>query len=192
MSEKLKTTRSKTPAKVSAKAKKVVAPVAIVEKHSMTAEEELAAMKEQVKLNMVNLLKMAKQLGVDLEEIYEKPPVENTVIEAAKAAATVAIEKTIEIMTKSGRNITLADLGGPAANVSKDYRPGEALPGGAWRPWTVRDLDPNATTTFVPAPVPSLVYPVTDAEGRQKIKIDINDLVCWMTVGEQQTVNTMF
>src|SRR6266853_631705 len=61
------------------KKKAPTAPVA-VENNSQTTENEAAVMKEQVAYQLAQLLKMAEKMGVNLEEVFPRPPKETTVV----------------------------------------------------------------------------------------------------------------
>lgn len=161
----------------------------------LTVAEEKAAMEEQFKFQLKSLLKSAQSMGIDLNEVYEKPPSETTV--------TMSASDLLEAIRNMG-STNNSNLGGPARNVPLDalgqpvqgdakLKPGQIIPGTQnWQPWSKNDLDPEAITRFVPLPIPSLVYPIIDGEGRQKIKLDVNNLVQWLTVGEENVVNTFF
>jgi hypothetical protein len=64
-------------------------------------------------------------------------------------------------------------------------RPGAPLPGNsdADVPWTKGDLDPEDVYSFVPMPVPGLVHPLLDEDGRPKIFLTVNGLTACLTVG---------
>lgn len=173
-----------------------VAPENPSESEATVSAEDRVAMEEQFKFQLKSLLKSAQSMGIDLNEVYEKPPAETTVTMSASE-----LLDAIRGMSSNNNN----NLGGPAKNVPLDalgqpvpvadmkLKPGQIIPGTQnWQPWSKNDLDPEATTTFVPLPIPSLVYPIVDGEGRQKIKLDVNNLVQWLTVGETNTVNTFF
>lgn len=160
------------------------APVA-AENNSQTAEEA-AAMKEQVAYQLAQLLKMAEKMGVNLDEVFPKPPAETTVVvEAPSTQEIVSIAAQAAVAAMRG---TTAPAQGPSA----PYKPGQALPGGGWIQWQKSDLNPEDTITFVPLPIPGMVYPFADENGYQKIRLDINGLVCWLTCGVEQTVNKYF
>lgn len=160
------------------------------QKDSMSQEEEIAAMQEQFKFQLKALLKSAAAAGVDIKDIYEPPPVANTVV--LDAAQLI---EAIKEAAKSGSNVvsnpTLKDLGAPVN--APNLKPGQLIPGTQnWRPWTKQDLDPEDMVEFVPLPVPSLLYPMVDDLGRQKIRLDINNLGVWFTVGEVTRVNRFY
>lgn len=132
--------------------------------------DETAAMQDQVRYQMAQLLKLAQKTGTDLSEMFPTPPRSITATEEGEMAADY-----------------VAPVNRP--------RPGAPLgsaPNSGWVPWRMEDLDPTDTIEFVPQPVPSLVFPLTDEEGRLKIRLDVNDLVCWLTVGSPCTVNRIF
>lgn len=150
--------------------KKAPVTAEVVESNSQTAESEAAAMKDQVAYQLATLLKMAEKLEINLDEIYPRPPaVTTTVVQSSGVPVPLPIP---------------APTGKP--------KPGQYLPGGAWVQWTKADLDPEETVTFVPLPIPGIVYPFTDENGYQKIKLDVNGLVCWLTVGVENTINRFF
>jgi hypothetical protein len=135
---------------------------------SLAAEN--AAMQEQIKYQLKALLQLAEKAGIDPFEHYPQPPRDTTVVEEADT----------ESYRPPGRPKPGMILG----------KPGD--PNAPWVPWRKEDLDSTDTVTFSPMPIPSLVFPITDEEGRQKIKLDVNDLVCWLTVGVPNTTNRLF
>lgn len=172
-------------------------PVAVAETPALAAEnasvsnDEIAAMKEQVAYQLAQLLKTAEKLGVNLKEVFPTPPaVSGAVLEApANAVPASGSNATIMIDGKS-YNVTPVSTSVPAP--VGPPKAGQYLPGGAWVQWTKNDLNPEDTVTFVPLPIPGMVYPWTDDNGYQKIKLDINGLVCWLTVGAENTINRFF
>src|SRR5260370_38745856 len=86
------------------------------------------------------------------------------------------------------------ELGQPVAQTESRIPPGTGLgcTRGNWIPWRKEDLDPTDTVTFTPMPVPSITFPFTDENGYQKIKLDVNDLICWLTCGIPNTINRYF
>jgi hypothetical protein len=157
---------------------------------TMTGGDELAAMKEQVAYQLAQLLKTAEKMGVDLATVFPAPPKEVTKVESPEAVApATGTDGTITINGQSFK-ITPQSTNVPAP--SGTPKPGQYLPGGAWVQWTKNDLDPNETITFVPMPIPGMVYPFPDENGYQKIKLDVNGLVCWLTVGAENTINKFF
>jgi hypothetical protein len=152
---------------------------------SMSIEDEKAAMQEQFKFQLKSLLKGAAAMGMSMEDIYEKPPVNITVV-YDQTSQTAKIQQP-------GDRVPLDALGQPVAQAPAQLRPGQVIPGTQnWRPWNRNDLDPENMVSFVPMPVPGLVFPLIDDEGRQKIKLDVNDLVCWLTCGIENRVNMFF
>lgn len=152
---------------------------------SMTIEEERAVMQDQFKLQLKFLLKSAAAAGINLEDVYDKPPVNITVVyDSVNQAAKVQ---------QAGDKVPLDALGQPVVNAPAQLKPGQQIPGTQnWRPWNRNDLDQTQMISFVPMPIPGLVYPYRDEEGREKIKLDVNDLVCWLTCGVENTVNKFF
>jgi hypothetical protein len=77
--------------------------------------------------------------------------------------------------------------------IAEGYKPGQAMPGGAWLSWAYEDLDPNDTVTF-------LCQDVLGTQGgnfyygkdEKAFKLDINSLECWFKVGKINTVNRFF
>lgn len=134
----------------------------------MTIEDEQAAMKQQVLYQFKQLLKMAETMGIKLEEIYEKPPVDVT-----KIVATAVPEPAPQGRLKPGTVL------GTGINAS-------------WVQWTKADLDPEDLVEFSPLPIPGVVYPFSDENGYQKIRLDVNGLVCWLTCGVPNKVNRFF
>jgi len=158
----------------------------VVENNSTSAEDEATAMKEQVAYQLAQLLKMAEKMGVDLTEVFPKPPKEVTVVQESPS--------TQDIVTIAAQAAVAAMKGvAPAGSQpGQPYKPGQALPGGGWIQWKKTDLNPEDTVTFVPLPIPGMVYPFADENGYQKIRLDINGLECWLTVGLEQTINRFF
>lgn len=160
---------------------------AVVENNSQNAEDEAAAMKEQVAYQLAQLLKMADKLNMNLDEIFERPPVATTVVtEAPTTQEIVNIAAQAAVAAMKGVNPNQQQV--PAGPL----KPGQALPGGAWVQWKKSDLEGSGTHTFVPLPVPGMVYPFQDENGLQKIRLDVNGLVCWLTCGVENTVHDMF
>lgn len=166
----------------------VEAPAAIApENNSQNAEDEAAAMKEQVAYQLAQLLKMADKMGIKLDEVFEKPPVETTVVQenpSTQEIVNIAAQAAVAAMRGSNPN----QPGLPPGPL----KPGQALPGGGWVQWKKSDLDQTKTKTFVPLPIPGMVYPFADENGLQKIRLDVNGLVCWLTCGVENTINEMF
>lgn len=129
--------------------------------------EELDTMRAQNEYQMAMFMKLMEKQQV---EMPAPPPNEDTLV----------VESDKEEVVRDGRPRPGSLLGDP-----RDRNVG-------WVPWRKDDLDPNEYIEFVPAPVPSLVFPMTDEEGRQKIRLDVNDLVCWLTVGIPNRVNKFF
>lgn len=142
------------------------------------AEDENVTMQEQLKYQLTAMIRMAKKMGIDLDEIYETPPKETTVV-LEQATEDVPVE-------------AIVDSVGHKPVVSDRPKPGTVLPGGNWIPWRKDDLNPEDQVEFVPQPVPGLVFPMLDEEGHQKILLDVNDLKCWLTVGVPNKVNRYF
>jgi len=158
-----------------------------VENNSQNAENEAAAMKEQVAYQLAQLLKMADKMGIKLDEVFEKPPVDTTVVhESPTTQEIVNIAAQAAVAAARGMNPNQQQV------PSGPLKPGQALPGGAWVQWKKSDLNPELTKTFVPLPIPGMVYPFADENGLQKIRLDVNGLVCWLTCGVENTVNEMF
>lgn len=130
--------------------------------------QEADAMQNQIRFQMKALMQLAVKAGIDPFEGFEKPP----------TGTTVVVEKAVP--TFKGRPKAGSLLGDPSS------------PNVAFVPWRKDDLDSEDTIDFVPQPIPSLVFPLTDEEGRQKIKLDVNDLVCWLTVGVSNKTNRFF
>lgn len=149
------------------------------------ALEELKAMQLQNQYQTAMFMKMAEKMGLTDPP---KPPSDTTVI------LEEAQPNSENVVDQFG-----AELVAPAPQSAP---PGKPRPGSlvgnpwdrnvGWIPWRKDDLNPGDVVEFVPAPVPSLVFPMTDEEGRQKIRLDVNDLVCWLTVGVPNKVNRFF
>ena len=153
----------------------------------VTNSDETASMKEQVAYQLATILKMAEKMGINLEEVFPKPPAAVNVVEGTSNAdiAAIAAQAAIAAMKATSPAV-------PALKPGEKLKPGQALPGGGWVQWTKGDLNPEDTITFVPLPIPGMVYPFADDNGYQKIKLDINGLVCWLTCGVENTVNRFF
>lgn len=137
---------------------------------ALSIEDETKVMQEQIKYQMAQLMKLASRTGTDLSTLFETPP-RGTVVQEGNSYEQPAI-----------------------ASVNRP-RPGTVLgdgPNASWVPWRREDLDPEDMIEFVPQPVPSLVFPLLDEDGHQVIKLDLNDLVCWMTVGVPNKINRFF
>lgn len=152
--------------------------------------DEAAAMKEQVAYQLAQLLKSAEKLGVTLEDLYPKPPTAVNVVEAP--ASTVPATGADGTITINGQTFKITPSSTNVPAPTGKPKPGQYLPGGAWVQWTKADLDPEDVVTFVPLPIPGMVYPFADENGYQKIKLDINGLVCWLTCGTENKVNRFF
>lgn len=155
-----------------------------------TTDAELATMKDQVAYQLAQMLKAAEKLGVDLSTVFPQPPAEVNRVEVAQPTSTTTGASGTITINGQTFNVTPQSTNVPAPNGTP--KPGQYLPGGAWVQWTKADLDPDDTVTFVPLPIPGMVYPFTDENGYQKIKLDINGLVCWLTVGAENTINRFF
>lgn len=149
------------------------------------ALEELKAMQQQNQVIMAMFMKQAEKLGLTDPP---RPPREDTVV------LEPASPQDEHVMDQFGQELVRP------ATMNQDQgkpRPGSLLGNPwdrnvSWVPWRREDLDPGDMVEFVPAPVPNLVFPMTDEEGRQKIRLDVNDLVCWLTVGVPNRVNRFF
>ncbi len=76
---------------------------------------------------------------------------------------------------------------------TQDLPPGSPLPGARWVPYTKEYVDTHfPKVTLVPYPIPNMVWPERDEEGRQKIRIIKQDLECWLTCGEENIVSEFF
>jgi hypothetical protein len=150
------------------------APVAkATENNSETPDNEVGAMQAQIAYQMRELFKLAEKQGIKLEDIFEKPP---TTVTTVLQGTAVAVPVAVDVKQKPGTYIV-------------DQ---QGKPTGATIPWTKQDLDPEDTVEFVPIPVPGLVYPFMDENGYQKIRLDVNNLVCWLTCGVPNKVNRFF
>lgn len=149
---------------------------------------ETAAMQEQIRYQLVQLLKLAQNLGVDLSDTVLTPD----------NVGRVAQEKLRDLYpTPPSDTVHYFDNESPEAQAAERRRkPGELTAPGApntgWIPWTKADLDAADLVEFVPLPVPSIIYPIPDENGHQKIFLDVNDLKCALTVGVPNRVNRFF
>lgn len=130
--------------------------------------EELETMRQQNEYQMAMFQKLLARADIDEPT---RPPKEDTLI------------------VESNEDTSRVNSGRP--------RPGSLLGDQydrnvGWVPWRKDDLNGEDMVDFVPAPVPSVVFPMSDEEGRQKIRLDVNDLVCWLTVGVPNHVNRFF
>src|SRR6266852_868260 len=95
---------------------------AVPEADSMGIDEQKALMQEQFKFQLKALLKSAAAMGVNLEDVYEKPPVNITVIYDS-AAQTAKVQQP-------GTAVPLDALGQPVqAPAAAQLRPGQLIPG---------------------------------------------------------------
>lgn len=149
------------------------------------AIEELKAMQEQNRYQTAMFMKVIEKMGLSDPP---RPPKEDTVV------LQPADPQDEYVVDQFGQDLVVPqakqeDSGKPSPG-SLTGRPGDRNVG--WIPWRKEDLNPDDSIDFVPAPVPTLVFPMTDEEGRQKIRLDVNDLVCWLTVGVPNRVNKFF
>lgn len=159
-----------------------------------------AAMQEQFKVQLKQLLKSAKAAGLDINELYETPPSETVSQVFSAEDLTNAISTAVKEAVWASKDV----LGGKSANIPLDaygkpvdvnnLPPGSIIPGTQnYVPWNfARDLKNDEDVTFTPLPVPSLVWPIMDSHGRMKMKLDKNNLAQWLTVGETCTVKKFF
>lgn len=70
-------------------------------------------------------------------------------------------------------------------------KPGE-LVNGVIRPWTKEDLADQEKFPLVPQWIPGAVHPIPDANNKYHIFLDVNDLICCLTVHELNVVSGMF
>lgn len=150
------------------------------------AIEELRAMQQQNQYQAVMFMKMMEKFGTNEPP---RPPKEDTVV------LQQANPQDEHVVDQFGQELVVPQQVEPQT-------PGKPRPGSltgrigernvGWVPWRKDDLNPDDAIDFVPAPVPTLVFPMTDEEGRQKIRLDVNDLVCWLTVGVPNRVNKFF
>ena len=151
---------------------------AVKENNSASSDEDLKAMLAQVAFQFAQLQKLAEKQNIKLTDVFETPPSATTVEQEPKPAATESTElgqPVIAEPTQTGRP-----------------KPGTVLPGGNWVPWNPMDLKDSKKITFTPLPIPTLVFPFPDENGFAKIRLDVNDLVCWLTCGIPNTVSEMF
>lgn len=149
------------------------APAAKVAENDSEKPDEVGAMQAQIAFQIRELVKLAEKQGVKLEDIFEKPP---TAVTAVTQGSVPVAPVTVEVKLKPGSYIMGID-GKPTGNSI---------------PWRKEDLDPNDKVKFVPLPVPGLVFPFADENGMQKIRLDVNNLVCWLTCGVENEVNRFF
>jgi hypothetical protein len=177
-------------------------PVAKVapENDSMSQDNQKALMQEQWKAQLKMMLKSAKAAGIDLNDVFEQPPAETAVtMNSADLASVIstavkeAVTATKDVLGGRAAGIPLDAYGQPVNNPGGRMKPGQIIPGTQnFVPWSMNDLDPENVVTFSPLPIPSLIWPLIDVHGRQKIKLDKNGLVQWLTVGETCTINQYF
>lgn len=152
--------------------------------------DELAAMKEQVAYQLAQMVQLAKKLDLDMSTLFPTPPSEVNKIESSTAA--IPATGADGTLTVNGQTFKITPTSTNVAAPTGKPKPGQYLPGGAWVQWTKADLDPEDTVTFVPLPIPGIIYPFPDENGYQKIKLDVNGLVCWLTCGTENTINRYF
>lgn len=151
------------------------------------AIEELKAMQEQNRYQTAMFMKVAEKMGLTDPP---RPPKEDTLV------LQVAGPEDLDVTDQFGNQLVQVPST-PQPQQSSKPKPGTLLgnPGDrnvSWIPWRKEDLADDEKVDFVPAPVPTLVFPMTDEEGRQKIRLDVNDLVCWLTVGVPNHVSKYF
>lgn len=154
-------------------AAKKKAPAAAAAENNSQTPNEVSAMQAQIAYQLKELFKLAEKQGVKLEDIFDKPPAAVTaVVQGSTPVVPIAAPEKI----KPGTPIMGAD----------------GKPTGASVPWTKEDLDHEDMVEFVPMPIPGLVYPFMDENGYQKIRLDVNNLVCWLTCGIPNKVHRFF
>ena len=140
-------------------------------------------MQRQIKTQGEILERILKKEGTSISESIPKPPNETTKVVDSRDAA---IDNYVP---------SIAEGTGPTPSVDveeEDRHPGAELPGHTWVPWRPSDLDKFPKKHVIPYPIPGLVWPEVDEEGRQKIRIIKQDLECWLTVGEDNYVSEFF
>lgn len=162
-------------------------------------------MQEQIKENLKSLLKLAAKRGISLEDLFETPPGEVTKVEdPVEVDAPVDAELGIEVDWDVNRGeVPLSKKKQKKlAKLMAQAKPQELRPGGAIfdkdgraqyiKPWTRNDLVYSKRIKFIPRPIPTMVYPLHDVYGLQKIKLDVNGLTCWLTCGVENEVYDFF
>lgn len=132
------------------------------ETSSLSQEEAKAAAIARYKEAKKALEALAKSLQAE-GVVLEQPPTETTVVR--------------EIVTDNPHDNRL--------------RPGTVI-NGIPRPWHKEDLAGQEKFPLVPHWIPGAVHPLPDADGKYHIFLDVNGLVCCLTVNELNVVSGMF
>ena len=151
------------------------------------AIEELKAMQEQNRYQTAMFMKVIEKMGLNDPP---RPPREDTLVlqMAGPDDENVTDQFGNElVVTQSTPNVKPAGRPKPGTVLGN---PGDR--NASWVPWRREDIADDEKVDFVPAPVPTLVFPMEDEDGRQKIRLDVNDLVCWLTVGVPNRVSKFF
>lgn len=143
--------------------------------------------------------KVAAEAPVSVAESVELTPIEKVGVQAQIAAQMKVL---MELATSQGLDLSAMFAAPPNTVTREVYRPSvageeEIVPGMPVDRKGVKEfprlkLDKSDTVTFVPELIPSLYYPISDEDGRQKLLIDANDHQCWLTVNVPNTVNKFF
>lgn len=182
------------------KAKTKKAPAAPIAVEDNSDSEAKASMQNDLKIQLKMLVKSLKASGMDLSDVFETPPTEVTktfntedLTAAISAAVKEAVNQTAAVLGGKNSGIPMSAYGEPQRDASGKLKPGALIPGTQnYVAWSMADLDPEDTVQVSPLPIPSLVWPIVDGYGRQKLRIDKNGLGIWLTVGETQTINKFF
>lgn len=162
-------------------------------------------MQEQIKENLKSLLKLAAKRGISIEDLFDAPPADTTVVEET-AEVNASIDEELGVQpdwdVRRGEVPMSKKKQKKLAKLMAQARPQELKPGGAIfdengraqyiKPWTRNDLQTSKRIKFIPRPIPTMVYPLHDMYGLQKIKLDVNGLVCWLTCGVENEVYEFF
>lgn len=153
----------------------------------VTVEVPIAALTDEQRTAMIaqgveqfaNAAAKLKELGFDIKAMFPAPPDATTVEEDVPVPADIIVgPEEVE-----------------PAPVTAGAMPGSKVgdgPGATWIPWSINHLNKDDVVSVWPEPIPGLLYPAYDKQGRQKLCVDVNGLRCWMTVGVPQQINRFF
>ena len=156
-------TTAKKPTQDTEERSEAVAP-------SETKKVDIEELKKAAIAQYLEEVARLKKLKEDLEAtgvFLEEPPTETTAVRPASEPVTLTPQRALR------------------------PKPGELI-GGVIRPWTKEDLADQEKFPVVPQWIPGSVHPIPDANGKFHIFLDVNDLVCCLTVHELNVVSGMF